>query len=42
MTKDLGNIDETKRALEDIRLKIQSLERIQRQLNIHYDRILKS
>lgn len=42
MTKDLGNLEETKRALNDITQQIKSLKRIQRQLKIHYQNILKS
>ena len=42
MTKDLGNIEDTKRALNDIRFQIKSLRRIQKQLKLHYAKILKS
>lgn len=42
MTSNLANIDETKRAMEYIRLDIENLTRIQNQLKIHYDNLMKS
>lgn len=40
MTKDLANLDQTKRALEDTRLKIETHERIEKQLQLHYENLL--
>lgn len=40
MTNDLANLEETKRSLYDIRFELEKLERIENQLQKHYENLL--
>ena len=42
MAKDISNIDETTQALDDIRLKIEKYERVEKQLQLHHENLLTS